>query len=38
MVRRTMLLIERYEITALKEEQDKVEALQKPDWIRSLEG
>ena len=38
MVRRTMLLIERYEITALKEEQDKVKALQKPDWIRPLEG
>ena len=37
MVRRTMLLIERYEITALKEEQDKVKALQSPDWIRALE-
>ena len=36
MVRRTLLLIERYEITALKDEKYKVQELQKPDWIRPL--
>ena len=36
MVRRTLLLIERYEITALKEEKEKVAELQRPDWIRPL--
>ena len=36
MVRRTLLLIERYEITALKDEKGKVLELQKPTWIRPL--
>ena len=36
MVRRTLLLIERYEITALKDEKYKVQELQNPDWIRPL--
>ena len=36
MVRRTMILVERYEITALKEEKPKVQALQKPDWIEPI--
>jgi hypothetical protein len=36
MVRRTLLLIERYEITDLKEEKNKVLELQKPEWIRPL--
>ena len=36
MVRRTLLLIERSEITALKDEKYKVQELQNPDWIRPL--
>ena len=36
MVRRTMILVERYEITALKEERPKVQALQRPDWIEPV--
>jgi hypothetical protein len=35
-VKRTLLLIERYEITDLKEEKQKVVDLQKPDWINPV--
>ncbi len=36
MVKRTLILIERYEISDLKEEKEKVLELQKPDWINPV--